>query len=537
MRELEVNKWGRLGQLFAVRPGNDEELHRFIRVVLGIDVPKCAIEIGNSGPFEYVKHVYFEGKGSKTSSEEGGGAEGLNKSNAEQNTKLLMTDSGNGDSIYETSKGVGSEGNRGDGGDCVVWANRGGGKTMLGAVVTLLDLMFKPGIQVRILGGSLEQSGRMYDHLKELLGRPLLKGIVKGEPTQRKIELVNGSRVEILSQSQRSVRGVRVHKLRCDEVEEFDEDIWEAAQLVTRSGWCGDVWVNGSVEALSTMHRLGGLMGKLVEQGRKVFRWNAIDVMQRCDRGDCEVCELIDDCRGRGKNADGFMRVDDLICQIKRTSKGTWESEMMCERPRRDELVYPMFEKKAHAREVIDDVSRRERLVIGGMDFGIRSPAVFLLAEVSGEEDKKVVHVVGEYIESGMRLAEHVKRAEEMRKELGVGWPSWLGVDPAGLARNAHTGMSDVSVLRERGYSVRSKRVRLAEGVELVRRMLEQEQLFVHPRCVGLIDALRCYHFDLKHQFNDDPVKDGPDHACDALRYMLQNMSSGAMKMQRFQYY
>ncbi|MCG8551429.1 MAG: hypothetical protein MI799_13590, partial [Desulfobacterales bacterium] len=328
---------------------------------------------------------------------------------------------------------------------------------MLGAVVTLLDLMFKPGIQVRILGGSLEQSGRMYEHLLGLLERPMLKGIVKGEPTQRKIELVNGSRVEILSQSQRSVRGVRVHKLRCDEVEEFDEEIWEAAQLVTRSGWCGDVWVKGSIEAMSTMHRPGGLMGKLVEQGRKVFKWNAIDVMQRCDRGDCEGCELIDDCKGKGKEAKGFVGVDDLLSQFRRTSKGTWESEMMCEKPRRDELVYPMFERAVHVREMIDDGVNGQKLVIGGMDFGIRSPAVFLLAEVSGGEEK-VVHVVGEYIESGMRLEEHVKRAEEMRRKLEVGWPSWLGVDPAGLARNAHTGVSDVAVLRERGYSVRSQR-------------------------------------------------------------------------------
>src|SRR5688500_4801688 len=45
--------------------------------------------------------------------------------------------------------------------DMVVWASRGGGKTRLGAVATLLDLVHKPGVQVRILGGSLEQSRKM----------------------------------------------------------------------------------------------------------------------------------------------------------------------------------------------------------------------------------------------------------------------------------------------------------------------------------------------------------------------------------------
>src|SRR5438067_3424875 len=49
--------------------------------------------------------------------------------------------------------------------DLVVWAPRGGGKTRLGAAATLLDLLHKPGISVRILGGSLDQSFHMWNHL------------------------------------------------------------------------------------------------------------------------------------------------------------------------------------------------------------------------------------------------------------------------------------------------------------------------------------------------------------------------------------
>ena len=36
---------------------------------------------------------------------------------------------------------------------------------MIGAVATLLDMLFKPGVQVRILAGSKEQSGKMYGYL------------------------------------------------------------------------------------------------------------------------------------------------------------------------------------------------------------------------------------------------------------------------------------------------------------------------------------------------------------------------------------
>ncbi|MFA4904683.1 MAG: hypothetical protein WC600_18300 [Desulfobaccales bacterium] len=49
--------------------------------------------------------------------------------------------------------------------DSVCWANRGGGKTLLGALATWLDTVFKKDCATKILGGSLEQSKKMYQHL------------------------------------------------------------------------------------------------------------------------------------------------------------------------------------------------------------------------------------------------------------------------------------------------------------------------------------------------------------------------------------
>ena len=115
--------------------------------------------------------------------------------------------------------------------DVIVWAPRGGGKTRLGAAVTLLDLLHKPGIQVRILGGSLDQSCRMWEYLLPDLER-LVPQLVEKSNLGRSLRLTSGSRVAVLSQSQKAVRGLRVQKLRCDEVELFDADVWEAAQLV-----------------------------------------------------------------------------------------------------------------------------------------------------------------------------------------------------------------------------------------------------------------------------------------------------------------
>ena len=104
----------------------------------------------------------------------------------------------------------------------------------------------------------------------------------------------------------------------------------------------------------------------------------------------------------------------------------------------------------------------------------------------------------------------------------------WLGVDPAGNQRNSHTGISDVQALRRLGYAVKTKRSTLRDGIERVRRRLDRRTLYIHPRCTRLIEAMRQYHFDINHPQREDPVKDGPDHLCDALRYMIVNLEVGS---------
>ena len=517
-------------QIESLRPHTSDQLHRFVEVMLSLRVPRRAVVEGHSAPFDYLDYSFFE----------------------DQNDLCA--------------------------GDIVVWANRGGGKTYLGAVATLLDLLFKPGVQVRILGGSLEQSSKMYLYLKQLIERPVLRGLIYGKPTQRRVALVNGSVAEMLSQSQRSVRGQRVHKMRCDEVEEFNPEVWQAAQLVTRSGMCGDVFVRGTVEALSTMHRPFGLMNDLVkragsEAGGKIrmFQWCALDVVERCPpQRDCGACVLWSDCQGMAKEAQGFVSVDDLVAQWHRSSREAWASEMMCQRPRRSDSVYPNFDQEYDQKHVVaclsspgevdstqaqvanlhDDekgvnADRRQVIIdrikegagtlIGGMDFGLRSPLVMLwawvrpaqpgkrLGHAHGAGDEWIVEVFDEYVGYGKTLEQNLEAVERR------GWPkpSWVGVDPAGGQRNSHTGLTDIQVLRDWGYKIRSGRSRIRDGIERIRRRLDFGTLRFDPRSKQMIEAMVLYHFDPHRPDRDEPVKDGPDHLCDALRYMLINLERG----------
>jgi hypothetical protein len=243
-----------------------DELHAWIAAHTGLRVPRTPLCAHHQAPFDYVRHAYFEPAR-----------------------------------------------------DQIVWAPRGGGKTSLAAVVTLLDLLHKPNVAVRILGGSLEQSLRMWDSLLPHV-QAIDEGLIENpRSTARKLKMSNGATAAVLTQSQRSVRGLRVQKIRCDEVELFDEPVWEAAQLATRSRTeDGQTW-RGTIEALSTLHRPFGLMQKIVDDapaaGRSVVRWCLLDVLEKCppDR-DCAACPLWDDCGGVAKtHGDGFFKIDDAI--------------------------------------------------------------------------------------------------------------------------------------------------------------------------------------------------------------------------------
>lgn len=478
-------------------PKTPEELHEWLGAWLDLEVPQEPLIPGHASPMSYLEHAFFEGRG--------------------------------GFGSQEVSSPP----------DCVVWANRGGGKTFLGAVATLLDLVFKPGIEVRILAGSLDQSKRMHAHLRGLFAMHPFDALVEGKVGERKLRLTNGSGVELLAQSQASVRGTRVQKLRCDEVELFDPEVWEAAQLVTRSKeidvpGVGPVRVRGAIEALSTMHRPYGLMYELVQEAspdpassglrRRLMKWGVVDVLGSCSEARaCEGCELEPECGGKAKasgRAPGHISIEDALDLKGRVGSATWEAEMLCLRPTRSGTVLPEFDRRRHV--VSDEPAHADaELWIGGMDFGYRGDTVVLWACVRRDS---VLVVVDESVASEMVMGAHVATITEAR------WPKlgWIGVDPAGNQRNDQTGVSNAALLRSAGLTVRDRRMGLAEGIMLLRSRLAsgtgKSRLLVHERCGRLIESLERYHYPEDNPRTLAPVKDGADHAVDALRYMVQNL-------------
>ena len=462
--------------LRRTRPKTKQDLKNYVKVFLGIDVPDKRICTQHHRPMDYLWHTF-----SADFATEG-------KANA----------------------------------DAIVWANRAGGKTELAAVATLLDCIFKPNCRIRILGGSGEQSGRMYEYLTTFLWNGF-EEFLAGPALKAKCRFVNGSSVEVLTQSATSVRGQHIHKLRCDEVELFDEDVFAAAKFTTQS----TENLVAAMELISTMHRPYGLMQKIVSSadrfGTPVFKWGIWEVIEKCTDRNCSQCPLWTDCEGKAKQAEGYLKIDDCITQMRRASRAGWEAEMLCKRPSLENVVFDEFDVERHIKPVDYDPNLP---LYRALDFGFVNPFVCLWIQV---DSAGVVRVIDEYVRSRATIDVHVDEIKS-RTPGGESRVAATFCDPAGAGVNDVTGTSTVRELRTMGIRARYRRSGILEGIELVRRAVRagdgKSRLIISPRCQRLIEAMRCYHYPESGSAaaGELPLKDGVyDHSIDALRYFFVN--------------
>ncbi|MBE0535057.1 MAG: hypothetical protein IH624_05250, partial [Phycisphaerae bacterium] len=463
-------------------PADRRGLRNYVKVFLNVHVPDVRVCAGHASPMDYLWHAWHVDIGLR------GGAAGA---------------------------GAGAVN-----GDAVIWANRGGGKTQLAALATLLDCVFKPRCSVRILGGSLEQSSRMYEYLAEFVHCGF-EGLLDGPMRKGQCRFLNGASVEVMTQSAKNVRGRHVRKLRCDEVEHFDEAVFNAAKFITQSS----DGIVGAMEAASTVHRPYGLMQRVVDQaagaGAAVFKWCVFEVIERCRDRVCSRCALWGDCRGRAKEGDGYLKVDDVITQMRRSSRAGFEAEMLCVRPALDNAVFADFDEAVHVGAVDYDANLP---LYRAIDFGYVNPFVCLWIQV---DEAGRVRVFDEYVQSRATIDVHAAAIRE-RTPCAEEAVAATYCDPAGGGRNMVTGTSAVKELAGHGIAVQYRASGILHGVELIRRAIRRgdatSHLVISPRCVRLIESLRGYHYPDRPGADELPYKDGlHDHAVDALRYFFVN--------------
>ncbi|MCP4378506.1 MAG: hypothetical protein GY794_20315, partial [bacterium] len=250
--------------------------------------------------------------------------------------------------------------------DVAAWSSRSGGKTIGASILAALEFLFIDGLQARVLAGSEAQALNLYDYWQRWCRGPLadrLDGDIK-----RLVTHVGGGKFEILSASQKQVRGGKVHRLYEDELDEIAPDIDSAAVGMIASHGPR----SGRTVYTSTWHRGDGSMSRLVEgcpgNGVRLHKWNLWEAIERCpiarhDEGaGCDNCPLEPACLAKAREfhrdenwpvgiaaeGGGLYRIDDAIKAYRKVSKRMWQAEFLCQRPSVEGAIYPEFDHLDH---------------------------------------------------------------------------------------------------------------------------------------------------------------------------------------------
>ncbi len=398
--------------------------------------------------------------------------------------------------------------------DRVVMACRGGGKTTLAGELSGLDAVHRPGCGIRILGGSFDQSKKGYEYFRSLIEEKFF-WMVDGEILTRLTKFHNASAVEILTQSQTSVRGPHIPKLRCDEIDEFDPKVLAAAKAIPMS----QRGIPASMEMYSTRHRVYGPMQGILDEaaraGYQIYVWCIFEVLETCRDYSCSRCILGEDCQGKAKNANGYYLIDDAIKTRKRVSDDMWTAELLCERATVSGLVYRGFQDKPPW--VVKVHYNPELETQGAVDWGYEHPFVFGLLQ---KDSTGQMRLFKELVLQRKDHGECAKAVKPLVDEYKVGTVWCDPSEPSGIATFRKAGIKAI-----RGDN------KVAKGIEAIRSRLKLDEngrpaLIIDGSCVFTRREFTLYALK---EGQEEPIKQN-DHAMDMLRYGILGFLRGKIQ-------
>jgi hypothetical protein len=344
-------------------PQDDDELHAWIKENLGFDIPRVHVCPDHAAPFDFLADVYFE---------------------------------------RVTS--------------AIAIANRGGSKTMISAIIHLLNSLFKPGCESAQVGAVEQQAQRAYTNVKSLLKRHGKVEHYEKHPMvvrsiQRSTEFNNGSLLEILIGTPEGVNGPHPQKVGTDEAELMDEGVFQESRNMSQSKMTEDgkeTVIKAQDWITSTRKRAHGLMQKLLDENIEAERagadplpyapytWCVFETAAQvpncqvanpgcdspcsCDRAvkgswdDGTPRRFVDICKGRLFNSRGYLDIHDVHKTFRNTNQETYEAQQLCEKPETAGLVFPLFDRARHGVKWWDpdpDLGQ----IFQGVDWATTNPA------------------------------------------------------------------------------------------------------------------------------------------------------------------
>ena len=397
----------------------------------------------------------------------------------------------------------------------------------------------------RILGGSLAQSGQIYQGLTEGI-RDSIGPLGSDADTFSHLGSTvaryhNGSHVAMLAASSTSVLGPHVASLKLDEVDEIKPDIREQA-----AGTCMEKnGVKGSILMTSTYHRVAGPMAELLERGQggafPCYSYCVFEVLERCpeersgpELEHCPQCPIMKWChsdrdrdplgRPKAKRSNGHYTIDALIQKVQFVSSRVFESDYLCLRPKVAGTWFTTFDEAKHI-DVYAEYDPRYG-VHNAVDSGVHTGAVWFQVRTPRDSASHNITVFADYYQYDLSAETNARKIKEVTRVRAGERPWKLRVshDPAGDSRTPmgvtvrgeyeRAGLQGDHNLESWGMG---KKV---DGLSLIEALLESADgtvsLRIHPRCTHLIKAMQCYaRACVAHQYVDYPLD--PQHPFEEL--------------------
>jgi hypothetical protein len=476
---------------FKHPPKTDDELWEFVRLAYGIKMPKKVVTRGHKTPNDFVCDLFFE----------------------------------------RVKNALG-------------FANRTGGKTFSVAILNHLDMTFKRNCEIASAGAVRDQADKCYRYFVGFCNLPWFVELCKryqeltgrqfaGQSIKSLTVFGNGARLEIITGTEKGLRGPHPHKARIDEIDIIP---WEILQTGLSMAKSGD-GIRGQNVFTSTRQEQDGSMQRMLdtaaEKGIAVYEWNIWEILERCNRrcvddpkhGSCPIYAF---CQGKAHHCDGFYTIDDFVDKVRLLDREKFETEWLNERPSRHKLVYHMFDNGRH-------VMTPEKLYkmcrfstpqaswhrISGLDFGSSPGHPFVYLSLCRIPNVNAWMVFYEYVAEQRLIRDH---AASIRKNSfympGEGiFADWDAQDRLELrALGIHTRPA------VKGHGT------VEMGIDHVSQLLrgfppkEEPLLYVWHECMYTIKEFGKYQWQIradgKPDRNGNPEKEN-DHAMDALRYAL----------------
>jgi len=437
-------------------------------------------------------------------------------------------------------------------GRALLHGSRGGMKTMGLAALVFSLCWFIPKYSACHAASTVDQALTCIDYIRRWQEHAHFNHAIE-KANQHRVDFTNGSVLFIITASQKGLNHEHTIWFSCDEVELMQYKVLlEGLRIpMARPGRK----LPAVLVLASTQKEPGLTMTILIEKAQagqyRYFRWNVIDVMERCDdwrtrdlpagiscadypellrqantsaKGEAisalsdralfyldalrRNCPLVEYCQGHAKQGCGHYEIDAAI-EALQDSVEQFESQMMCLRPSPTGAVYPKFDY----RNVSQEAEYRENCrIFGTADYGFATdPAAGNLFCLNGP----YYDCFEEYSAYGQQAYEQAEVYAELTKKYGVEF--WC-VD--GSARELITEM------RKRGLLVVAvKSHDISRGIEYVSRWIcdgtGHRALRIHPRCKNTIRQMQGYMLSDR---TNRPKTHQDDHHPDGIRYLAETI-------------